>query len=165
MDAKKFKFLRDDYTNKPKPLRPISTGIKTENSSLSPINNKRHISKGYSYHKYSNEEFPNINHTNKIQKTPSKSPMKGSLKTRDPSKDLVGVDKESLVQENTLLRSHVKKLKSDLNSYKAEIMKLSQDLAVRDKIVQEMMGDKDKSVFIESTSYLQGSPVKNREVR
>ena len=91
--------------------------------------------------------------------------MRGSIKTRDASKDYIGVDKETLIQENTLLRSHVKKLKTDLNAYKTEIMKLSQDLAVRDKIVQEMMGDKDKSVFVDSASYLQGSPVKSREVR
>ncbi len=168
MDGKKLKFFRDDNNTKTKPLRPVSgIGAKNENPSLSPINNKRHISKGYNFPNYSNEEFPSINNTTKITKTPSKSPIRTSIKTRDPSKDYITTDKETLQQENTLLKSHVKKLKADLNAYKSEIMKLSQDLAVRDKIVQEMMGDKDKSVFIESgnASFLQGSPVKSREVR
>jgi hypothetical protein len=60
MDGKKFKFLREDITNKSKPLRPISGSItKTENPSPSPINNnKRHVSKGYKIIKIVTKNFP-----------------------------------------------------------------------------------------------------------
>ncbi len=47
MDGK-FKFFRNDNNSKTKPLRPISgVGTKYENPGLSPINNKRQVSKGY----------------------------------------------------------------------------------------------------------------------
>jgi hypothetical protein len=53
-----------------------------------------------------------------------------------------------------------------MNSYKAEITRITQDLSIRDKIVQDMLTDKDRSLYYESGNIplLSGSPSKNKDV-
>ena len=60
-----------------------------------------------------------------------------------------------------------KKLKNDINAYKAEVTRITQELNVRDKIVQDMLIDKDRSHYYDSgnNSLIYGSPMpKNKEV-
>jgi hypothetical protein len=71
-----------------------------------------------------------------------------------------------MFQENTTLRNQVKKFKSEINSFKAEIARINQELFMKDKLIQDMIIDKDKSFNYESANAtLNNSILSKKEVK
>lgn len=100
-----------------------------------------------------------------VYNTPNRTPIKNYQKTK--TNDYKVLERDAIYNENSILKNQMKKVKSDMNTFKAEIARLTNELSIRDKIVQEMLND-DRSAYNYESSYNNsnnyGSPMpKNKE--